>query len=570
VVSADRSQMDRAMVERFAAPYEQHLRWQEELLAEITTQALRSPVYSDRIWSISSLEGLSALPLTPYESILECTERVGLDKILLGPMEQSFHTSGSTGKPKRFYHGKEDIERIVSEYAMVSHIIGIRPGQKAWNLGGPLPDVSGYILAQVGSHLDMSGSISTLLKDDKDLIRALRRASSEKDIDLLSSPALILYLIGRMSNEPGFLNGLIEDKAIRSYHVPRPLAKLVRRLYLRGIDMEALKNITDNVRIAISYAEPLNPYMGELKNCYPHLQIFDFYGSTENPIMAAQIDPTVNGLSMFINTIIPELASPEDVVKGKADPSFAVKGVLWNNWKEGMIGELIITRPGQCLPLVRYPTGDVVQVLDPAHEVRFEWNGDTVTIMLPLIRILGRSVETLDFDAQDESGNYLGMKFYSRYVNEALHRSSNVRWWEMYNILGTPSRLAMVVIPETDPSDIRKFKSEIVRRLTKEKSDIPHSFQTANDLGKLEIIVLPSNAYNAIQAEIDRRIKEGRSYGQLKPKHIYVMANESEFNRIMRVKFAGYLPPSSEEKVTYDRQDEGRNAGEISASVKAP
>ena len=133
------------------------------------------------------------------------------------------------------------------------------------------------------------------------------------------------------------------------------------------------------------------------------------------------------------------------------------------------------------------------------------------------------------------------MKFYSRYVNEALHKSSNVRWWEMYNIKGSPARLAVVVVPEREPADVKRFKAEIVRRLTEERSDIPHSFQTANDLGKLEVIVLPSSAYDAIQAEIDRRIREGRSYGQLKPKHIYVMSSEEEFARVMREKFS-YVP----------------------------
>jgi hypothetical protein len=390
---------------------------------------------------------------------------------------------------------------------------------------------------QAGEVLNMGDPVSTLLKDDKDLIKALQRISSEKSIDIMATAALILYLIGRMSHEPDFLNGLIEDKAMRSYHLPRPLAKFARWIYLRGIDLDVLRGITDSVTIAISYAEALNPYMSELKKCYPRLQVYDAYGSTENPITAVQIDQSINGLSLFINTIIPEIASPEDIIKSKTDPKHPVKGVPWYDWKAGMSGELIVTRAGQCLPLVRYPTGDVIEILNPAHKIRFDLDGKQVELTLPLVRVLGRAVETLDFEAKDEAGNYLGMKFYSRYVNEALHRSSNVRWWEMYNIKEMPARLVVVVIPETDPSDIGRFKSEVVRRLTEEKSDIPHSFQTANDLGKLEVIVLPAQAYNVIESEIDRRIREGRSYGQLKPKHIYSMPGEEEFRRAMKEKF---------------------------------
>lgn len=538
----DIREIDRVLAELFAASYEEHKARHERLLKDIISQASISPVYSGRISPLMSLDDLSSLPLTSYEHIFECTERTSEGEVLLAPLVKSFHTSGSTGKPKRFHYGSEDIQRIVLEYAMVSRAIGIRPGQRGWNLGGCLPDVSGYILDEVGKFLSMGDSVSTLLKDDKDLIKALKRISSEKDIDIIASGALVLYLVGRMSKEPNFLNGLIEDKAVRAYHLPKPLAKLVRMIYLRGVDMEALRSIADNVTIGVSYAEALNPYMGELRRCYPRLQLFDVYGSTENPIMAVQLDHAVNGLSMFINTIIPEIADPEDVVKSKNDPRHTVKGTLWFDWKEGMRGELVITRPGQCLPLVRYPTGDVIEVLDPAHEVHVHMDGGMVSFRLPLIRVLGRSAETLDFEAHDESGNYLGMKIYSRYVTEALHRSSNVRWWEIYNIKEMPARLVVVVIPDADPSDARRFAGEVVRRLTEERSDIPHSFQTANDLGKLEVIVLPGEAYNMIQAEIDRRIKEGRSFGQLKPKHIYSIASHDEFVHMMQEKYEGWCP----------------------------
>jgi phenylacetate-coenzyme A ligase PaaK-like adenylate-forming protein len=537
VVTEDIIQLDRTIFDEFSISYDERLKRHERLLTEITAQALKSPVYSDRIRQLSSLEELSSLPLTSYESILECTEQESVDKVLLAPIEQFFHTSGSTGKPKCFYYGQEDIHRIAFEYAMMSRIIGVKPGQRAWNLGGRLPDLSGYFLIEVGKILHMDDSVSTLLKDDKDLIKALRRISSEKDIDIMASGALIIYLVGRMSQEPNFLSGLVEDKAVRSYRLPRPLAKLARRIYLRGVDMGALKRITDNVTIGISYAEALNPYMGELEKCYPRLQIFDVYGSTENPITAAQIDLSINGLSMFLNTIIPEIASPEDVLKGKEDPHYKVNGILWYDWKPGMKGELLITRQGQCLPLLRYPTGDTIEILDPTHEVHVELNGETLSFKLPLIKVLGRSVETLDFEAQDEAGNFLGIKIYSRNVNEALHRSSNVRWWELYNIREMPARLALVVIPESDPHDVERFKNEVTRRLTEERSDLPQSFQIANDLKKLEVIVLAPQDYNVIQAEIDRRIKEGRSYGQLKPKHIYVMQSGEEFRRIMRDKY---------------------------------
>jgi len=214
------------------------------MLKEITERALGSPVYAGRTTRTTSLDDLSTLPLTTYDHIFERIEQDGLENVLLSPSQINFRTSGSTGKPKSFHYGAEDIDRFALEYAVVSRMMGIRPGMRGWNLGGPLPDVSGYMFDQAKDVLEMADSVSTLLKDDKDLIIALRRISSERKVDIMATAALMLYLIGRMGNEPGFLHGLIEDKAMRSYRLPRPLAKLARRIYLRGVDLDALKSIT--------------------------------------------------------------------------------------------------------------------------------------------------------------------------------------------------------------------------------------------------------------------------------------------------------------------------------------
>ena len=124
-------QLDEEIIRQLAVPYEQYRMRHEALLREITTCALSSPIYADRIRPVSTLEELGELPLTSYEHILECTEREGVDKVLLASVEQAFHTSGSTGKPKRFYYGKEDVQRIVMSMpwcpASSVSILGRRP-----------------------------------------------------------------------------------------------------------------------------------------------------------------------------------------------------------------------------------------------------------------------------------------------------------------------------------------------------------------------------------------------------------------------------------------------------------
>ena len=532
----DPSELLRSIEERFSLSPEERRKTQERLLPDITSRALGSSVYSGRIFTARSFEELGRMPLTDYEWIHKCMERDGKENCLLAPPVVSFRTSGSTGDPKEFFYGEEDIDRIMSDYRLYAHIIGFKSGMSGWNLSGAPPDVSGYIVDRVKDAIGLGG-LSTLLKDDRDLIKALKAASKQERIDMVGSGALIIYLVGRMSREPDFLPDLIIDKIVRTYHLPRPLAKLAARLYLRGIDREALKAFADNVSVGISFAESLDTYRAELERCYPRLRLFDIYGSTENPIMASQFVHGARSLGVLTNAIIPEII-PSDALKVKEiDLECPPRSVPWYEWKAGMKGELIITRPGQCLPLVRYPTGDLIEVLDPRRTDRVTVFDTKIDICLPHIRVLGRTADTLDYGAHDESGNFMGVKIYSRFVNEALYSKGGVRWWELYNVRDTPARLVMVVIPEKDPLDRLRFRADVRKRLLDERTDVPQMFEIACELKRFDVIVLKADAFEVVQEEIDRRVKAGRSIGQMKPKHIYKIDGVQALRDLMREKY---------------------------------
>jgi len=393
----------------------------------------------------------------------------------------------------------------MTEYRLYSHIIGVTGKMQGWNLAGAPPDVSGYILEQLSRDLKVDGTTS-LLRNDQDLIGALKQASKMERIDLVASAALVVYLVGRMSREPDFLPDLIIDKIKRTYHLPRPLARLVASIYLRNIDRDALRAFADNVSIGISFAESLDTYRAELDRCYPKLKIFDIYGSTENPIMASQIVQGAKGLGLLNSAIIAELIPSDELKVSELDPDNPPNAIPWYEWEKGMKGELVITRPGECLPLVRYPTGDIIEVLNPWQADRIDVLGTEMEIALPQIRVLGRTADTLDYDAHDEAGNFMGVKIYSRFVNEALYARGGVRWWELYNVRCTPARLVMVLIPEKEPLDRVRFVAEARRRLLEENPDVPQMFEIACDLKRFDIILLPASSFRVIQSEIDRRV----------------------------------------------------------------
>jgi len=429
----------------FSISFERMREHHERLLSDIVKTSQGSKIYYGRFGVPSGLNKLSEIPLTSYFAIDHAIEKYGLEACLLRTPDLTFSTSGSTGKPKRMFYGRGDIERVGREFSDFCRFIGLEKGDIGWNLGGAFPNVSGAVLESACYAAGIE-TLPTLLYKDSDLVHALRKACKVERIDAMASAALVFYFVGKGIHDPDFLRETTQRKLRESYHLPRPLARSFARIYLHGVDMERLGRTLEGCRTAFTYAEPLTPYLHDLRESFPHMNFHDVFGSTENPITAAQLEPGTQGLSIFLTSAIPELADPKLIAEAKESSDIGVPGVLWTDWTKGMKGELIMTRPGECLPLVRYPTGDLIEVLDPARTFRTEVGGSMMEVTLPLIKVLGREAEALDFEVRDEGGCFLGNKIYSRNIHEALQRPHNIRWWELYNIKGQPGRLCFLIV----------------------------------------------------------------------------------------------------------------------------
>jgi hypothetical protein len=133
-------------------------------------------------------------------------------------------------------------------------------------------------------------------------------------------------------------------------------------------------------------------------------------------------------------------------------------------------------------------------------------------------------------------GSFLGNKIYAHHIHEALQRPHNIRWWEMYNIRGRPGRLCFLVIPDKVVADVDRFKRETMKHLLQECDDPHHTLQVGHEMGRVDIVVTGVAAYGVVQQEIDRRTREGRSLGQLKPKRIHVVDGEEQFRQAIKEK----------------------------------
>lgn len=513
---------------------EERLVRQRILLHDILARENGSDQNRGRHDTGAGLELLQSLPIAHYSTIADTIEAKGLANVLIKPADHEFHTSGSTGAVKKMYFSAVDIERIAEDIVLATHMVGIRQSDAGWNFGGASPLMSGVVMEAGIARIPLKECLSTLLHSDTDLVKCLKEASKAKEIDVAAGAALLYYLIAKTCTQADFLSQVVRGKLRRDYHLPGPLASLVARLYLVGLDRQNLARLAKGVRLGISYAEPLTAYREEIAKAFPNIQMVDVYGSTEIPIIAMQLDPSTDGLSLLVDSFIAELVEPIDIVSSKKAADGKAKGTPWWNWEKGMRGELVLTRDGGCLPLIRYATGDVIEVLDPNYATKVRIDREEAVVRLPLIKVLGRSVDTFDFEVQDESGNFLGNKVYSRHINDALQGAENVKWWELFVVKGDLGRLVFIVIPSKTPEDEKGFHRNLMHRLMHECDDPLHTFQIGADLGRFELRVAPPEAFQLIQDEIDRRVKEGRSLGQMKPKRIRSISSEDLGNELDR------------------------------------
>lgn len=537
-------EIESSIAQDFSMSYDELKVLHSSMLDQITSTASRSPAYS-RVKHISSLSQLGELPMTTYAQIQELFDKLGTEKVLLTEPAQFWYTSGSTGKQKKVYYGKGDLDTIARGFIQLLYLCGARVTDSSWiftSTGGDT--LFGLVLERYG----VEGVISTLA-GEMDVVNALKDASKLKRIDLTVGVTWVYLVMHKIAHNPKEFEKIVAKAVDKKIKVPG-LTWVIRKLLMRGIDYPHLAEMFSNIRLGFSHAEALSPYLNRICEAYPKIEMHDVFGATEQWVQAIQVSTAQNWLSYFLRYSIPEIADPEEVLKSKQDPSYIAKAVPWYEWKKGMRGELIITRPNECLPLIRYPTGDMIEVMAPAFTFTSKLETRTVHVTLPAIKSLGRAADSVDFDSVDQSGNFFGFKVYSRQINDAFFSIKNIRWWELYHVKGSPGRFVFLIIPEEKVQDEASFRAEISASIAKtfvefDAVNTGRQFILDNGSngaagsrkeGMTELIITRPEAYDVIDREIKRRLQEGRAMGQQKPKRILKVENEEELKNLISEK----------------------------------
>ena len=522
----------------YGRSYSEFIEFHNQLLSQITEKAQLSSAYKGRIKKISSIEDLNELPITPYEFIHQCLKEHGLEKVLLKKPTKYWQTSGHSGEPKKFYYGIEDVEKMMDEGSRLAFMVGIKPGDVGWNLGAGEPYLSGSVGTIIGKKFQMQ-IIITPMGDQKDLIKGLKQVSKADKIDVIFGIPLVFLTIGEIVKDPDAFKRTVKGKIEEKLGSLKFLSKIIANIYLHGIDYKKIKETLERTKIGVLFGEPIRPHLKNIKKFFPNMKVRDGYGSTELIFGAFQLSDDPN-LSVLLNWFIPEIANPEEIMKAKHDPNYKIDAIPWNKWEKGMRGELIITRPGECLPLIRYPTGDLIEVINPAETHYLKVGNQTIRITLPSIKILGRSTDAIEFSTIEEMGIFMGAKIYNRQIQEAMARVSEhgkIKWWDLYVLPPTNeisfTKLKFEIIPETEIMDKEGFRDEVISKLRKECDELDYILKSAERAHSrefinkiLEIKIAHPDDYKRIEKELERRIKQGRPMGQIKPKQIHILKSE--------------------------------------------
>ena len=181
--------------------------------------------------------------------------------------------------------------------------------------------------------------------------------------DILETKLKLEFVIGSMfllgaSNWPEFT--LRRQPTIMVSRPSDALAMVEHFAAAAGSPNAKPKELFDRLRTGIFFGEPLAPSSDEIQEAYG-LEPFDCYLSAEFPSLSTDCSAH-DGLHVWMDVSIPELIPSEELVKEKANPQHTPRAVFLNEAPAGMEGELVLTTFAEALPLVRYRTGDRVQV----------------------------------------------------------------------------------------------------------------------------------------------------------------------------------------------------------------
>ncbi len=314
------------------APLSELVAFQEKKLVEVMARAYSSELYR-KGWEIAGvkpgtiqkIEDLTKLPFTTGRDLTKAYYDEGVDKVTCSQVWAWFCMVGSDKARLWIPFSKQDIFLTLDQLVRQSHVVGVNDGDILLLMTYPAPapsDAIAYFAAYAprlrgGRNVEIIPISLHLLELKVDWIHICRQ---RQPTVLFASPSSAVKL---------------------AETVPESL--LAR------------------IRLGLFYEEPLSSCRERIMSAYA-LEPYEIYGLTQ--FFAFNVECQVhNGIHIWLDNCIAEIIPQAELEKERARAKYVPVAVPLTEAKPALIGEYVVTNFAEALPLIRYRTGNLVEVV---------------------------------------------------------------------------------------------------------------------------------------------------------------------------------------------------------------
>jgi phenylacetate-CoA ligase len=348
-----------------AAPGDLRALEEQRLADGLLLRAARSALYRDR-WreagvdpaAVRSLDDLQRLPYIQGPDLREVW-RHPRDEVLCDPdVRVWFATSGTTGAPKWTPYGRGEFAMFEDVVLRAYRMIATRDGDfRCTIFSTPAPfvsDASAYAL--LASCVRARLPVESVITSPSAAEATLRFLAARRPTAVIGFPSLLLRIAEGITEEA--------PRAARAeWRHERSLRSLA------GVVATAVVRIQPRhifrPRVGLFGGEPLAPYRKPLQDAWG-IRSYELYGMTEFPCFHVEC-PEQTGIHVWADWCIPELIPLQALEHEEADPAAVPAAHHLFDASPGAVGEFVFTSFTTVLPLIRYRTGDVIEVIDTAR-----------------------------------------------------------------------------------------------------------------------------------------------------------------------------------------------------------
>jgi phenylacetate-CoA ligase len=308
----------------------------------------------ERFAGVTSYAGLRDLPFVDGKQLRAMQLKTDPEEWFAeGRPRLWFSTSGTTGTPKWIPFSDQDLKECEEITLRPLEAMGVlRPGESMMDTMAPAPFFSDFmpyiVLASAlrqGMHVEKTAIC--FLEAERSMLFALRRQPEA----LASFPSISMALAeGMEQGMPDIVRQMLKGRKWLS----EPLIFLLRNV------------VHPKPRHMLHYkwgtfcGEPLSPYREAIRRSWG-VEGYEVYALSELPVPSSECRAQ-DGIHLWLDLVLPEIIPESELDREREGNGQPAALPIWEA-PAGLTGELVLTSFSHILPLVRFRTSDMAQVV---------------------------------------------------------------------------------------------------------------------------------------------------------------------------------------------------------------